>query len=342
MIDRVRGLAGFLVVLSGLLFASVLVAQPPAEAVRLASEAFGERLEIEVRDLPRDRAEDAIRAAITEIHEIEVLTRPDGAATDGLGALNRAPAETAVVIDRRLLALLSRAVDFCVWSQGAHGPLGGQLYDLWGLHRPVTSHPQPRDLARGSASAHCDRILLDAKAGTAELAQGTRADLWGFAEGYAVDRAVAVLEDRGATNLWVEVGRIDRAVGDGPAGRGWRVTLPVVEGFTQPLDEVWLHDRALVMANVDDRRLDIAGDSYPPFIDQRSGEPAGGIQATFASTELALDSQGVATAMLITGNRLGTSLLGALRPLPSVLWMIGDGSGAPLLAAYQWSKLKTR
>lgn len=333
------GLAALL--LTTVLFPAPGSSQPPDEPVRMASEAFGQRLEIEVRDLPRDAAQEAIQAAIAEVHEIEDLTRPDGTAANGLGALNRAPAEVSIAVDRRLLVLLSRAIDFCVWSRGAHGPLGGRLYELWGLRREAASRPQPRALAEAAASARCDRLLIEGAAGTAALAQGTRADLWGFAEGYAVDRAVAVLEDHGAGNLWVEIGRIDRAVGGGPAGRGWLVTLPVVEGFTQPLDEVWLEDRSLAMVNADDRRLSIAGDLFTPFIDQRSGEPSTGIQAVIASTQLALDTQGVATAMMITGNRQGTAMLGALRPLPSVLWMLGDGTGTPLLAAYQWSKLKT-
>lgn len=312
----------------------------------MAAEAFGQAMEIEVRGLPQDQARTAIEAAMEEILEIEALSRVNGDAEQGIARLNGAARGQAVSLDRRILALLSRARDFCIWSRGAHGPLGGRLYRLWGLHDD--SGVAARGLPRGSAlseavaSAQCNRLALDPTAGTATLAAGSSVDLWGFAQGYAVDRALAVLSDHGCDNAWVEVGWVRRGIGDGPGGYGWRLTLPVVEGYTQPLDEVWIRDRAIALTRADEEPLIIGGDLYPPFIDQNSGQPAEGVQAVIASSELAVDAQGLATAMMILGNRRGQALLGGLRPLPSVLWMLGDGTGSPLLAAYQWSKLKTR
>jgi thiamine biosynthesis lipoprotein len=320
-------------------------ADPPAEPVRMAAEAFGQPMEIEVRGLPQDQARTAIEAAMEEILEIEDLARVNGDAEHGIARLNGAARDEAVALDPRILALLSRARDFCIWSRGAHGPLGGRLYKLWGLH---DTSGAPRGLPRGAglaeavASAQCNRLALDPAAGTATLAAGSSVDLWGFAQGYAVDRALAVLSDRGCANAWVEVGWVRRGVGDGPSGYGWLLTLPVVEGYTQPLDEVWIRDRAVALTRADEEPLVIGGDLYPPFIDQNSGQPSEGVQAVIASSELAVDAQGLATAMMILGNRRGQALLGGLRPLPSVLWMLGDGNGSPLLAAYQWSKLKTR
>lgn len=330
--------------------APALAAGPPPEPVRMAAEAFGQAMEIEVRGLPQDQARTAIEAAMEEILEIEALARVDGdgegtSAKNGIARLNAAARGQAVALDPRILALLSRSRDFCIWSRGAHGPLGGRLYRLWGLHDDSGSArglPRGTALSEAVASAQCNRLALDASAGTATLAAGSSVDLWGFAQGYAVDRALAVLSDRGCDNAWVEVGWVRRGIGGGPDGYGWRLTLPVVEGYTQPLDEVWIRDRAVALTRADEEPLVIGGDLYPPFLDQNSGQPAEGVQAVIASSELAVDAQGLATAMMILGNRRGQSLLGGLRPLPSVLWMLGDGTGSPLLAAYQWSKLKTR
>src|SRR5262245_38847866 len=100
-----------------------------AAPFRLSSTAFGKPVEIEVRDLAG--AQEVIQKSLAEVSEIERLTdssRPDG----GLAVLNAAAGKGPQAVDPRLLTALARALDFCVWSEGAHGPLGRDLYSLWG------------------------------------------------------------------------------------------------------------------------------------------------------------------------------------------------------------------
>ena len=111
---------------------------PPAPVpVRQSMEAFGRPAEIEVRGLPPEEAHGAIQKALAEIAEIERLT------AGGLAALNATAGKGPHTIDPRLLAALTRARSFCEWSEGAHGPLGRDLYALWGLRSPVDEPPSP-------------------------------------------------------------------------------------------------------------------------------------------------------------------------------------------------------
>ena len=322
-------------------FLSGLSAAQAPEPVRLASEAFGVHVEIEVRDLPRPEAEAAIRAAIDEISLLERLTDPDGEEPGGLGRLNAAAGQGDQAMDPRLRKLLERAWDFCFWSRNAHGPLGADLYAAWGLRGRVQARPANDVLAAGTQAASCRNVGFG-EGGTVALAEGSRAELWGFSAGYAVDRAMDLLRDRGATNAWVEVGRHQRGLGGGPDGGGWIGTVPILDGFTEPLDEVRLTDHALSVIRFDDRFFTIAGDDYPPFLDQRTGLPPDGIEGTLVVTDLAVDAQALATALLIMGNREGQMRLGGLKPVPAVLWLLGDGTGTPLLASFHWSSLRTQ
>ena len=79
--------------------------------------------------------------------------------------------------------------------------------------------------------------------------------------------------------------------------------------------------------------------SYAPFIDQRSGKPATGTMGVLVVTKLAVDAQAIGSALVTLGNREGQLRLGGVVPSPSVLWLLGDGDGAPLLATYRWSGL---
>jgi thiamine biosynthesis lipoprotein ApbE len=310
------------------------VPAPPAAPVRLASKAFDQPLEIEVRDLSADAARAAIQQAFSEVAEVE------GLIAGGVAALNAGAGRGAQPVDSRLLTWLSRAESFCGWSEQTHGPLGRDLYAAWGLHPPAATAtaepPAPERLEQAAALAACDRLALDPQAGKATLAAGSGLELIGFAEGAAVDRAVAVLRQRQAANGFVRLGPVERGFGPGPAGKGWPVELPQLPGMEEPAGSVHLYDRSLAVAAQTDHPL--PGAASASYLNQRTGKPAQGVAVAIASTELALDAQGLATTMLISGPRQGQIRLGSLSPRPSVLWFVGGGAGPLLLVEYRWAE----
>jgi thiamine biosynthesis lipoprotein len=306
-----------------LLLALLLGTPPPAAPVRLAAQAFGRTVEIEVRDLPQDAAREAIQKAFAEVAEIERLT--------GLTALNAAAGKGLQPVDPRLLAVLAVARDFCFWSEGAHGPLGRDLYSLWEPQAPVPDPPSPERLEQALGLTACERLTLDPKKGTAALEEGGGLELRGFAEGFAVDRAAEVLRQGGAANVFVVIGPVQRGAGPGPGGKGWPVVLPQVPGQEELTGRVYLRDQSLAIAAESDR-----------YVNQRTGRPAQGVLTIISVTDLAVDAQGLAAALLIAGPREGQLRLGSLRPRPSVLWFMGSGTGEPLLVDYRWSAVSRR
>jgi len=323
-----------------LLLALLLGAAVPAPAVplRLTGQAFGQPVEVEVRDLPEPAAREAAGQALAEIAGIERL------ASEGLTALNAAAGQGPQALDPRLFAALTRAQSFCVWSDGSHGPLARDLYAAWGLRasKPGQGGQEAPPADRVAAAAEvtgCDRLTLDPQRGTAALAAGSGLDLVGFAEGAAVDRAVEILRQRKAGNGFVRVGGVRRGFGPGPAGRGWPVALPRVPGLDEPPGELYLRDNALAVAAQTDHPLQGTGASY---LVQRTGKPARGVVTAAAVAGLALDAQGLATTMLINGPREGQLRLGSLDPKPSVLWFVGNGEGPPVQAGYRWSEVNRR
>lgn len=326
--------------------------------VRIASTAFGRRLEVEVRDLPRDTARTAIQAALAEVSATEKLLRPDSSETaGGVGALNAAAGQGPQWVDPNLMPLLVRTQELCFWSEGAHGPLGSRLYEAWGLRstaaepRPepdadapaprAAALPEPGLLQEATAAARCESLVLNPGASTAELAAGSRLDLGGFAEGHAVDRAVEVLRQNGVTNGFVQLGPAQRGFGKGVEGkggdgRGWKIILPRFAGMDRPAGRFLLRDRAAAVLSTQDGSMRIADQVLLPYLNQRTGLPAPGVVGVAVVTDLAVDAQALAIAMVLTGPREGQLRLGSLRPSPSVLWFLGSGSGAPLQADHHW------
>ena len=308
--------------------------------VRVAATAFAQPAEIEVRDLPPAAARAAIQSALDEMAEVDRLTRLD--------SLNAAAGQGPQTLDPRLMPLLVRAQEFCFWSEGAHGPLGRELYEAWGLRStspaggPAGVPPEPPDparLERAKVAARCDTLRLNPAKGMAELAAGAQLDLGGFAEGHAVDRAVEVLRERGVANGFVQVGAVQRAFGGGADGRGWKVLLPQFPGMDRAEGLFLLRDRAAAVLSIEDNPMKIADQAMLPYLHQRTGLPAQGVVGVAAVTDLAVDAQALAIAMALTGPREGQLRLGSLRPHPSVLWFLGSGSGAPLQVDHRWGEI---
>jgi thiamine biosynthesis lipoprotein len=336
--------------LLGSLLAGVLGLQTPAVPVtavdnaapplRLSAAAFGGRAMVEVRDLEPAAAQAAARAALDTIRELDALSDPQGTTPGGLGALNRAAGAGPQSLQPRLMQLLSRAKTFCDWSEGAHGPLGGKLYALWGLRGDAPGLPNPERLETARAAAACDRLRLEPSSGRVNLAEGSEIDPWGFAAGFAVDEAVAALRASGVKNGWASAGGAQRGFGGGPAGKGWPATLPKVSGSTQPADSVLLVDQALAFADRDSHRMRAGGEEFAPYLDQRRGRPTEGMLLVAASSELAIDAQALAVAAFVMGNREAQFRMGNLRPKPALFWAAGSGEGEPMILSSGWSALR--
>jgi len=308
---------------------------PPT--VTFAGSAFGAAFDIDAR--AGEGAEAAVLAAVAAVREME---EAGDLSRGALAELNRDAGGGAKKVPAALAGALARTLSFCRWSEGTLGPLGGALNEMWGLRLAKPSLPSAAAMEQAAAAAGCDRLSVDAAKGTATLAAGSRVDLWGFEMGAALDRAVEVLAARGVTDASLVLGNVQRAVGGGPDDHGWPLRVdvpPALASFTAGLR---LRDQSFAVASREDGELRAGGERYAPYLDQRTGRPGSGVLATAAITQLALDAQGLAATLFVTGNRRGSLLLGQLQPQPSVLWVLGDGQAEPLVSDYRWGTRQRR
>ena len=306
------------------------------EPVRLSATLLGTHAEIEVRDLPRTEADAAIRAALAEAYAIERLVSDDGEMPGGLASLVSTPGGGTV--DPRLAELLLGTLRYCFWSNGAHGPLGGAIYDQWAKAGPSAT-PHPLDLRTAVESAECDHLAVAGDGDRPEtlrfeLAAGSQPLLVASARGFAVDQAMGILTEHGVENAWIQIGPVVRAIGRGPEGEGWLLALPPAPGGKEPLDEVWLRDMAAAIVN----NGPVYGGTVS-LIDQRTGVPTLGVTMVVVATSVAFDAEVLAASLFAAGMREGLRRMGSLAPRPSVYWLLGEGVGSPLESTYRWSEL---
>lgn len=306
-----------------------------AETHELYGNAFHQSLWIEAHAAAGATGVDnALAQALAAVQEVEAAT---DRAKGPLAALDAAAGGDAQKVPPALLQPLVRALAFCRWSEGIHGPLGALLWDAWGLRAPRPGLPSSAVLEQATAAARCENLTLDETKGTAKLAAGAQLDLWAFAPGAAIDRAIERLRAAGLKDASVTLGGIQRAIGSAADGAGWplRVTLPIE--LAEMTGKLRLQGQAMALATAQDATMHAGGEHHAPYIDQRNGRPAEGIVSTLVVTDLAIDAQGVAGAAFAAGNQRGAMLLGQLDPLPAVLWSLGDGASQSLVTDFHWN-----
>ena len=159
-------------------------------------------------------------------------------------------------------------------------PALGRLIALWGFHNDefVPVQPDPEAL----------QALLDARPRMADLSIVGREvssrnpmvqiDLGGYAKGYALDRAAAILREKGSTNALVNIGGNVIALG-AKGDQPWRIGIQHPRE-PRPLATMPLYDGEAIGTSGDYQRyFESGGERFSHLLDPRTGYPARGTQA---------------------------------------------------------------
>jgi len=306
------------------------------EIVGMRGRVSGKEAVIEVVGLPSQEAQGKIRQAFA------VLTDTESQVSDTIGRLNRSAGKGNQKVDSEILQLLGRSLEFCLWSDGTSGPLGGRVSELWRQAASSGRQPDPDTLSDAAQSAACSNLKLDPAHHAIALAASSKLDLSAFTTGFAIDQAAAKLKKLGVQNFRITIGHLRRALGAGPEGRGWESEIPVFAGLAQPLSPVHLHNESIAVVSTHSDSLSVGSQQIPAFFDQTTGRPESGTEAVVVITHTALDAEALASSLMVLGNRVGELRLGTIDPKPAVLWVLGSGSGTPLLDFFHWSQRRLK
>lgn len=324
----------------GLALMLLLAACERAQVFQQESYVFGTRVEVAVFGDSESQARAALGAVLREfdrLHRAYHAWEPSE-----LTALNQAlAAGRPATVSPELAAILRDAQALAAAGDGLFDPALGRLVALWGFHTDtfVPRLPEPQALA----------ALIQAKPSMADLTldgntvssrnPAVEIDLGGYAKGYALDRAVAILREQGVGNALVNIG--GNVIALGKAGdRPWKVGIqhPRKAGIIATLD---LHDGEAIGTSGDYQRyFEAGGKRYCHLLDPRTGWPASGMQSVtiLVSGDRAGVKSDVLTKPLFIG---GTNTLELMRRfnLSHILAVDSNGTvrvSADMLKRLQW------
>jgi thiamine biosynthesis lipoprotein len=275
-----------------------------AQTVSRQHLAFGTLVELSIYtdDASRaNRAAEHLRVRLDDWH-----SRWHPWEGDGLASVNRQlAAGQPAAVEGQLTDMLRRAQALHTETDGLFDPAVGGLVRLWGFHDDESSPSQPPaepDIERWLANRPKMADLQLSEGRVSAPGDQLQLDLGGFAKGYALDLAIAMLREDGIANAIVNAGGDLRVIGR-HGERAWRVGIREPRG-NGVFAAVEAADGEAVFTSGDyERYFHWQGRRYHHILDPRTGRPARGLQSVTVITDNAARADAMATALFVAGRQ---------------------------------------
>jgi len=284
---------------------SLAVAADPLLRLEKSADAMGSTYSIAIYGNDRVEMEAAVDAAFDEVHRLDEMLsnyKPDSEWSE----VNRHAAERPMKISPELFQLLSACVAYSRESEGAFDISVGPLMKVWGFYKGSGHLPHRPEVLAALTKVGYRHIHLDAAAQTVWFDRpGVELDPGGIGKGYAVDRMVDVLRQKGfSIALVAGSGSSIYGMGAPPEEpKGWRVEIRDPRDSHKAAAEVFLKDTSMSTSGSYEKFFRAEGRTYAHIMDPRSGYPAQGSVSVSVIAPRTIDSEAWAKPYFVNGRQ---------------------------------------
>jgi len=270
--------------------------------VQRSQPLLGTFVTITVAERDEERTQEAISAAFEEIRRIDLLLSIHKTNSE-TARLNASAATKPVEVSPELNFVLSKSLDIARRTDGAFDATIGPLAQLWGFIWKEYRLPSEVELERVLPLVGYRKVVIETNGVTARVSfarAGMFLDFGGIGKGYAVDRAIEILRERGVTKAMVKAGGDLRVIGTPPGKNGWEVQIedPAKRGKRTT---IVLREGALSTSGNYENFFEVDGRRYSHIIDPRSGMPVEGVVSCTVTAQTCLESDAYATGFFVMG-----------------------------------------
>ena len=281
---------------------------------------MGSELHLTAWTADEENATAAFEAVFAEFNRLDAMMSVWREGSD-IVRLNANAGIAPVPVSRETREILLDAKRISEWTAGKFDVTFGALSGLWKFDQDLDGTiPARADVEAKLHLIDYRKLVVDEGKGTAFLTvKGMRAHLGGIGKGYAVDRAVAILRERGLHDFIVQSGG-DSYVSGRRGNRPWRLGIRDPRG---PADRSFaaldLTEGALSTSGDYERFFMKDGRRYHHLIDPDLGEPARGTRSvTIVATRSTL-ADALSTGVFIGGPDRGMALIERLPGIEGVI-----------------------
>ncbi len=209
-----------------------------------------------------------------------------------------------------LWRVLAQSLKVSERSNGAFDISISPVVHLWRSARQTKELPSKDSLSKALKRVGYQAIRLDPKCQTVELLKSNmRLDVGGIAKGYAVDRAMDALREKGITRMMVDAGG-NMGLGDPPPDKtGWRIGVAPPKPGSPPRMYLSLSRCALSTSGDMWQHTIISGTRYSHLIDPRTGMALTDHASATVVGPDGLSTDGLSSALVILGPEKGLKLI---------------------------------
>ncbi|MGD8908350.1 MAG: FAD:protein FMN transferase [Chromatiales bacterium] len=290
----------------------------PSSAAWVSQHAaiMGTRIGIELWHEDKTTARRAIDAALAEFLRLDQALSPYVESSE-LYRVNQTAAQQPLVISQEFFELLQTSLDYSRLTDGAFDITFASIGYQYDYRKGV----KPNDQAIADALPLINHRLLTLNSDTSTVAfkrEGMRIDLGGIAKGYAVDRAIGILQSHGIEHALVSAGGDSRLLGD-HRGRPWNIGIKAPRKKYGLAAVLPLSETAISTSGDYERYFERDGVRYHHIISPKTGRSAGELRSVTLLGPNATRTDALSTSVFVLGLEKGLALINHLDDVEAVI-----------------------
>jgi thiamine biosynthesis lipoprotein len=267
----------------------------------------------------REEAIEAVDAGFAEIKKLETLLNYFSDQSE-ISTVNRAAGSMPVEVSIETLEILKKSLDISKAANGAFDPTIAPVIKQWSFSKDssVPVIPSGKVIEHSLALVDYKKIKINAETREVYLEdKGMELDLGGITKGFAADKAVDAIKNKGVTAALVAVAGDIRGFGLNISGQGWKVGIQnprTRAGSDKPWEDIFavlrLKDKAISTSGDYQRFFIKDGVRFHHILDPQTGYPSesGLISVSVIAPEGYL-ADGISTAVFVLGAEKGLTIL---------------------------------
>ncbi len=244
-----------------------------------------------------ENSEVALANARREIKSAEALLSVTDPNSE-ISRINSSGGEDVVISDDT-----AQIINFALHlNELTEGDFDITLYPItkeWGFTTGEYKIPDKEKIAELLEVTGCENVIYGDN--VIALPEGGAIDLGALGKGFAADKAVTVLKEKGITSALLNLGGNIAAIGGNPNGNPWSIGIqnPFGEGNAALLK---ITDKAVVTSGNYQRYFEQNGKRYCHIIDPKTGFPTdNGLMSVTVVGDSGLACDGLSTALFVMG-----------------------------------------
>lgn len=300
--------AAFLLVLGGLMW--VQSARRPKFYNSGFRETMGTFVQVTVAAQNPRQAQGYFDAAFAEIDKVN-QSMNDWDPNSEISQLTPQAYLVPVAVSPELFEVIAASVEYSKRSGGVFDITVGPETQLWRQMQKTQQQPSPEALAEARAKVGYEKMTLDPNAKTVKFAvDGMKLDVGAIAKGFAADRAIEALRQKGAVSGMVDLAGTVRCFGRGLSKTGdWIIGVQDPRKSDGVLLKLKLNEMAVATSGDYERYAEVNGQKYSHILNPETAESVNELASVTIIAPTAMQADALSTTVSVLGREKGLALI---------------------------------